>query len=104
MIDRRPLVGWGRTAPTVAEGLSTPDIEAISRAVRAAGPRGVIARGLGRGYGDPAQNAGGLVVDMTVFDRIHAIDPDTGIVDAGVSLDAPETHRECAIDKWHCRH
>ncbi|ATL71999.1 FAD-binding oxidoreductase [Nocardia terpenica] len=90
VIDRRPLAGWGRTAPTVAEVLSTPDIEAISRAVRAAGPRGVIARGLGRSYGDPAQNAGGLVVDMTVFDRIHAIDPDTGIVDAdaGVSLDA----------------
>ncbi|QIS20681.1 FAD-binding oxidoreductase [Nocardia terpenica] len=90
MIDKRPLAGWGRTAPTVAEVLSTPDIEAISRAVRAAGPRGVIARGLGRSYGDPAQNAGGLVVDMTVFDHIHAIDPDTGIVDAdaGVSLDA----------------
>nr|WP_309240779.1 FAD-binding oxidoreductase [Nocardia sp. BSTN01] len=89
MIDQRPLTGWSRTAPTVAQVLRSPDIETVAKAVREAGPRGVIARGLGRSYGDPAQNGGGLVVDMTVFDRIHAIDPDSGVVDvdAGVSLD-----------------
>lgn len=88
--ERRALAGWGRTAPTIANVLSTPDAEVIARAVTEAGERGVIARGLGRSYGDPAQNAGGLVVDMTALDRIHSIDPDTGHVDvdAGVSLDA----------------
>jgi decaprenylphospho-beta-D-ribofuranose 2-oxidase len=45
---------------------------------------------LGRSYGDPAQNAGGLVIDMTGLARIRRIDASTGeaVVDAGVSLDA----------------
>ncbi|MBC8091258.1 MAG: FAD-binding oxidoreductase, partial [Pseudonocardia sp.] len=47
------------------------------------------ARGLGRSYGDPAQNAGGVVLDMTGLSRIHSIDADSGyvVVDGGVSLD-----------------
>ncbi len=86
------LTGWGRTAPTVAQVLSTPDPEVIAKAVaRAAdgGTRGVIARGLGRSYGDNAQNGGGLVIDMTGLNRIHSINSDDGLVDvdAGVNLD-----------------
>jgi decaprenylphospho-beta-D-ribofuranose 2-oxidase len=87
------LTGWSRTAPTVAQVLSTPDPEVIAKAVGQAADgstRGVIARGLGRSYGDNAQNGGGLVIDMTLLDTIHSINGDTRIVDvdAGVSLDA----------------
>ncbi|MGW0891453.1 FAD-binding oxidoreductase [Saccharopolyspora gloriosae] len=82
-------MGWARTAPTHAQVLSTPDVDAIARAVREADERGVIARGLGRSYGDVSQNAGGTVIDMTALNRIHDIDPDNAVVDvdAGVSLD-----------------
>lgn len=85
----RRLTGWGRTAPSVAQVLSTPDVEVIAKAVTGAGDRGVIARGLGRSYGDNAQNGGGLVIDMTACNRIYSIDTDTRLadVDAGVSLD-----------------
>jgi decaprenylphospho-beta-D-ribofuranose 2-oxidase len=89
-IVMRALSGWGRTAPSTARVLINPTVESIQQAVRDAGQRGVIARGLGRSYGDPAQNAGGLVIDMTGHSRIHSIDAGSGLatVDAGVSLDA----------------
>lgn len=95
----KTLTGWGRTAPTTAEVLSTPDIDVIAKAVAQVADsnadkpshlqRGVIARGMGRSYGDPSMNGGGLVIDMQELNKIHNIDPDTAVVDvdAGVTLD-----------------
>ncbi|QEN16690.1 FAD-binding protein [Mycolicibacterium sp. ELW1] len=95
----RSLTGFGRTAPSVAQVLSTPDVEVIADAVRqvadadSASPsylrRGIVARGLGRSYGDQACNGGGIIVDMTRLNRIHSLSADTAVadVDAGVSLD-----------------
>ncbi|MDG9720783.1 FAD-binding oxidoreductase [Streptomyces sp. DH24] len=86
--DTVPLTGWGRTAPTAARLVRPGTYEEAVAAVRGCGARGGIPRGLGRAYGDAAQNAGGAVLDMTGLDRVHAVDADGGTVlcDAGVSL------------------
>ncbi|MFF3275767.1 FAD-binding protein [Streptomyces chrestomyceticus] len=82
------ITGWGRTAPTTARLVRPVSYDEAAAAVRACGARGGIARGLGRAYGDAAQNAGGAVWDMTGLDRIRAVDTEAGTVvcDAGVSL------------------
>ncbi|MFI9047774.1 FAD-binding protein [Streptomyces sp. NPDC053427] len=86
-----PLTGWGRTAPTAARLVrpgSPSEAVAALAAVRESGARGGIPRGLGRAYGDAAQNAGGTVWDLTRLDRIRAVDAEAGIVvcEAGTSL------------------
>ncbi|MER7975509.1 FAD-binding oxidoreductase, partial [Streptomyces sp. NPDC096080] len=86
--DTVAVTGWGRTAPTAAQLIRPRSYEEAAAAVRECGTRGGIPRGLGRAYGDAAQNAGGAVLDMTALDRVHAIDVTEGTVlcDAGVSL------------------
>jgi decaprenylphospho-beta-D-ribofuranose 2-oxidase len=86
---RVPLVGWGRTAPTIAALTPVHDDDDVRAAVLAASGRGVVARGLARSYGDAAQNAGGTVLDMTGAARVLHADLATGLIDveAGISLD-----------------
>jgi decaprenylphospho-beta-D-ribofuranose 2-oxidase len=57
--------------------------------LRASDARGVIARGLGRSYGDAAQNGGGGVVRCTRLDRVLEADLAKGMctVEAGVSIE-----------------
>ncbi|WP_333617776.1 FAD-binding oxidoreductase [Dietzia sp.] len=102
--ELRRLTGWGRTAPALSDVLtprSTEEIQAVVSTVADAvtnksgagahshAPRGILARGLGRSYGDSAQNSGGVVVDLSRFNKIHLIDAENAmvVVDAGVNLD-----------------
>jgi decaprenylphospho-beta-D-ribofuranose 2-oxidase len=84
-----PLTGWGRTAPSTADLTPAGADDELVRAVLSAPPRGLVARGLGRSYGDAAQNGGGAVIDMTSRGRILSVDvPDARVVvEAGASLE-----------------
>lgn len=82
------LSGWGRF-PRVQTTLNAPRDEAALAGLVAglgAGAPPLIARGLGRAYGDSAVAA--QTVSMRHFDRMIAFDPDTGqlVAQAGVSL------------------
>ena len=84
----RELTGWGRTAPSSAAWTAPADVPDLVAALTSSGPRGVIPRGLGRSYGDSAQNAGGLVVGTAGLDRVLALDDAAGTVtvESGVTI------------------
>jgi decaprenylphospho-beta-D-ribofuranose 2-oxidase len=91
---RRELSGWGRTSPSVADVLDVSSADELTADVLAGfgNARGAIARGLGRAYGDSAQNAGGSVVRLAPGPIL--LDPTSGTVrvGAGVSLDELMRH------------
>ena len=69
------LSGWGRTPRSAPGSLTRPDsTKEVEATLHSAPPRGAIPRGLGRSYGDAAQNAGGVVVDMTGLAGVSALD------------------------------
>jgi decaprenylphospho-beta-D-ribofuranose 2-oxidase len=87
------LTGWGRTAPSTAQVFEPRRADEIAARFESTAPNGepstVIARGLGRSYGDAAQNAGGDVVRCTQLDRVLELDVAKGTctVEAGVSIE-----------------
>ena len=87
------LSGWGRTTPTAADVRRPTSAVELQRALPTSAERGLVARGLGRGYGDCAQNSGGTVIETVDVDAftIHESDPsaDTVLVtaEAGASID-----------------
>jgi decaprenylphospho-beta-D-ribofuranose 2-oxidase len=89
-----PLHGWGRASSTSAHLTQIESISGAVSALRSAAQsgRGVVPRGLGRSYGDAAQNAGGTALDLTKLNRVLSVDaesePPTVQVQAGVSLDS----------------
>jgi decaprenylphospho-beta-D-ribofuranose 2-oxidase len=85
-VTRATFYGWGRTTASIAS-LASPDSEDAVRA-QLSTKVPMIARGLGRSYGDAAQLSGGLVVSNLGLSDVGAID-ERGVVTlgAGVSVD-----------------
>ena len=83
---REALTGWGRTASTTAEVFSAPGTEEIMDLFAACPARGVLARGLGRSYGDAAQNAGGVVVSTEALQHVAWVDEEAGVLRVGAGM------------------
>jgi decaprenylphospho-beta-D-ribofuranose 2-oxidase len=84
------LVGWGGRTPAVASVHSPRSEEDVTREL--ASGEAMIARGLGRSYGDAAQLSGGVVLANRGLSHIGPIVDGVVTVGAGVSLDELLSH------------
>lgn len=82
------VTGWGRTAASSAR-LVPVSLAARTILDEEITPRGLVARGLGRSYGDCAQNGGGVLIDGPSLSGVIEADLEARTVRAlaGTSLD-----------------
>ena len=86
-LDAPRLVrGWGRATGSHSTVTRPSGDQGWCEQLAGAGSRGLIARGAGCGYGDAAQNAGGVVALTAVGAGPLNVEDGTVEVDAGVSL------------------
>ncbi|HYE12864.1 MAG TPA: FAD-binding protein, partial [Pyrinomonadaceae bacterium] len=78
------LCGWGRRLRSRSRVARPENVSAV----RLDGEPSVLARGLGRSYGDAAQLAGGLVVLTERLNRFLSFDSSTGLLraEAGTTM------------------
>ncbi len=84
----RSLAGWGRFPVLNAHYYRPEKHAALTAIVRDADEPSLIARGLGRSYGDASLNSGAGVIGLERLNRMLSFDPATAILEceAGVSL------------------
>ncbi|QNJ12254.1 putative decaprenylphosphoryl-beta-D-ribose oxidase [Synechococcus sp. M16.1] len=83
--ETKMLSGWGRTNPVTCQVVQPSSVEQLQELIRGAPPNSLIARGLGRSYGDAAQLKDGTVIELPAFDRIE-LDPSSSTVTAGAGV------------------
>jgi decaprenylphospho-beta-D-ribofuranose 2-oxidase len=83
------LSGWGRVNQARVMAHRPERLREVLQVVTRGGPRGLIAFGAGRSYGDAALNDGGEVLVTRRLDRLVSFDPASGevVAEAGVTID-----------------
>ncbi len=95
----RLLSGWGRTAPTTALVSLPVDVSSVLASLREESG-GVIARGLGRSYGDAAQCTGGLTIDTAALNHIGALNEATFTIEVGGGVSLHDLMRRLIPAGW----
>jgi decaprenylphospho-beta-D-ribofuranose 2-oxidase len=93
------LYGWGGGAGVHSVVARAERVEAARAALTAAPGAGVIARGMGRSYGDAAQLADGLVIDMTGMTG-YELDRRRGVVTAQAGITIGQLLGELVPAGW----
>jgi decaprenylphospho-beta-D-ribofuranose 2-oxidase len=96
-MSRVTLYGWGHTTPSVATVLCPSNEAEISDALSSS--RGLIARGLGRSYGDAATLSGGTVLSSQDLDALGPIDAN-GVIDVGAGTSLDQLLAHCTPRGW----
>jgi len=82
------LSGWGGMDPEACSVFRPEKRRALQELVQCKQTDTILARGLGRSYGDASVNGGAGVINTTRLNRMIAFDAETGVLEceAGVSL------------------
>lgn len=85
---RQNLTGWGGMNPEDCEVFRPEKRRTLTPLIACKHTKSIIARGLGRSYGDAAVNGDSGVVNMTRLNRMLGFDPEEALLEceAGVSL------------------
>jgi decaprenylphospho-beta-D-ribofuranose 2-oxidase len=73
----------------------------VAATVKEAGERGALVRGLGRSYGDAAQNGGGLVLRLQGSASDAVLDPAAGLVTVGAGASLDDLMRVVVPRGWY---
>jgi FAD/FMN-containing dehydrogenase len=103
----RVVDGFGRAVQAAGRWVQPRAVDELQAVLARATGEGLplTFRGAGRSYGDaslPTVHAvhGGLVVDLTALDRVHAWDPAAGVIDAQPGLSIEGLWRHTLEDGW----
>ena len=80
------LTSWGQTSRTTSRVWRAQSALDCSAALQHATPGGVIARGLGRSYGDACLNNNGDVIATEALCDVSSFDADSGVVACGAGV------------------
>lgn len=93
----KEIAGWGGYPRVGCDEVMPAREEEVQQAFD---PRGTIARGLGRSYGDAATNAGRRVLTLTGLGGYRSFNEQTGVLDCGAGVSLGDIIRDFAPRGW----
>ena len=94
------LTTWGRSRHARVAAATPGDDAGVAEALRVAHPRGIIAYGGGRCYGDAALDDGGQALMTRALDRVLSFDPASGEIVCGSGVTFARLTREYVPQGW----